>query len=469
MNRRKFMPLVFLFTMVCLLLVPLAASADTTANITFTTPKSTDVVVVGSTINITWTWNGDPGPLNFTFVDSVGFVKAYAASNVTKGSGATSILFRVPNRDDYDWYTKHKIVARTPTGKFIAQSASFSIKAPEVTVTAPTAGFVWKAGTASTIKWSAPGQTGNGKVELVRDNQVVQVIAASVPISQGSLPWTMPTTLPAQYDDKDFVIRVWNLAVGAWGDSALFKVDLTSAPSEPHLTGASMTFNTTSENKAATTIVNVAVYSGANKKLAWGVETGTALAANSSRTNVLMYDPSGKKSDFSSWRVTVDATAGGNDLWTFNGLVTLSFSDGTKLTKQSNYERVMNSQNSQRVEVDLQGPAMTKPVVSGKTTALLTKFTNTASPKYTANYYTGTCLYPGYMNAVISNVKNNSQSTFILWFTDRLGKKSVEVTLHPGESADEFNGMSAWGGLWEAAMTLPYPTSAPLEITWKLP
>lgn len=478
MKRKSLMPLIVLLTMVCLLLLPAVASADTAASITFTTPKSTDVIMVGGAVTVNWTWNGDPGPLQFTLVDNDGHVKAYIANNVAKSSGMTNMRFTVPAKDDYNWYAGHKIVARTMNGnKFVAQSASFKIRAPEITVTLPSAGFVWKAGTASTIKWSSEIATGTGKIELVRNNQVVQVISPSLPINQGSLAWTPPTTLSSSYDDKEFIIRVWNDTVGTWGDSAPFKLDLTP---DPPLANAIMQLYTTSENKSLTTVVSVSVISSTSpeKKIAWGNSPVAEYIPGSAHIIPVQFDPAARKSAFATAKVTVGAKAVGNDLWTFNGILILSFADGSKIVKQSAYERVLNSLQSQYVEVDLQGPAMAKPAAtttpttqpaSGKTTALLTKSSNTASPHYGMNYYTGTCLYPGNPNAKITGVKNNSNSLFTLWFTDRLNKQSSQVTLAPGQSTGAFNGMSAWGGLWEAAMTLPYPSSASLEITWSAP
>jgi hypothetical protein len=481
MNRKTLLSNLVLFLMVGLLLIPCIASANTGDSISFTAPRSTDVVVVGAPVTVSWTWNGDPGPLNFYLVDSDNVVKDFIATDIRKIT-ASNFRYTVKVQDNYNWYIRHKIVARTVTGnKFVAESGRFAIKAPEIKVTLPTAGFVWPAGSLSTIKWTSETATGTAKIELVRDNQVVQVINPSLPIAQGSIAWTLPKTLPATYDDKDFVIRVWNVTVGSWGDSAPFKLDLTPAAAEPHLSGASMVFTTTSENKDAVTAVTVSVYNGANKKLAWGGETGVTYAANTNHLLALTTDPTGKKSDFTGGRVTIDAKAAGNDLWTFNGLLTLSFSDGTKIVKQSSYERVMNSQNSQNVQVDLAGPAMAKPAAtttqtpppaqtsSGKITALLTHPATSTSPSYGYNYYSGSCPYPGNMNAKITSVKNASNSSFKLWFTDRLSKKSSEVTLVPGASTAIFNGMSAWGGLWEAAMTMPLPSSAALEVSWSAP
>lgn len=226
MKHKAFLYTFVMLTIACLLLGPGVASAGTTPGITFTSPKSSDVIVVGSTVKVTWKWNGDPGLLKFEMVDVNGFVRDYIAVNM--GTSTTSLLWSVRVRDDYNWYARHKIVARTMNGnKFVAESAHFAIQAPEINVSL-SGGPVWPAGVTNKISWSPKTLPGNGKIELVRksDYQAVQVLATSVPFKQGYFNWAPPKTLPAAYDGKEFIIRVWSDAAGTWGDSGAFKLDL---------------------------------------------------------------------------------------------------------------------------------------------------------------------------------------------------------------------------------------------------
>lgn len=227
MKRQTILCMVMLLAMTCLLAGAFITSAEAASpGIHITSPKGSDVIVVGSRVTVTWTWDGDPGPLKFELVDADGFVKDYIASSVAKPQN--SLLWSARVRE-YNWYSRHKIVARTVNGNKVAgESASFTIQAPEISVSLSAGGSVWPAGAAKTITWGPKTLSGDGKIELVRksDNQAVLVIAASVPFQQGSYNWAPAKTLPAAYDGKDFVIRVWNKAVNSWGDSGVFKLDL---------------------------------------------------------------------------------------------------------------------------------------------------------------------------------------------------------------------------------------------------
>ena len=214
-----------LLTLALLLLISCVAAAST-PGITFTSPSQSDSITPGSRATVNWTWNGDPGPLKFEMMEVNGAVKDYIVNDVRKPQNNLAWTVRV---QEYNWHSRYKIVARTVAGnKFIAESAHFTIKAPEFSATLSLRGPVWSAGVVNNIKWSHNNLAGDAKVELVRksDNQVVHVIAASMPFQQGNLNWAPPKNLPAAYDGKDFFIRVWNNKVGTWADTYAFKLDL---------------------------------------------------------------------------------------------------------------------------------------------------------------------------------------------------------------------------------------------------
>lgn len=225
--KRQNSALTFTLLILAFLLLGSGIASAATPGIDITSPKSSDVIVVGSTITVAWTWNGDPGPLKFDLVDTDGFVKYPVAVNI--GKPQKSMLCNIRAQSNYNWSKRHKIVARSMNGnKVVGESDHFTIQAPEITASLPTRGTVWPAGVTSIIRWSPTNLPGTGKIELVRksDNQAVQVITASVPFSQGSFNWTPSKTLPASYDGKEFFIRVWNNAIGTWGDTGSFKLDL---------------------------------------------------------------------------------------------------------------------------------------------------------------------------------------------------------------------------------------------------
>ena len=208
-----------------LALSPQAVSAGTSPGITITSPKSQDVVTIGALTTVNWTWDGDPGPLKFYLTDGNGVIKDYIVSNVRKPQAN---LAWKPRVQEYDWYARHKIVARTEAGnKFVAESAHFSIKPPDIAVTLAPGGAVWTARVSNKISWSPKTLSGSARIELVRrsDNQVVHVFASGVPFESGSQTWGLPALAPVN-DGKEFFVRVWHTSMNTWGDSGIFKIDL---------------------------------------------------------------------------------------------------------------------------------------------------------------------------------------------------------------------------------------------------
>jgi hypothetical protein len=73
---------------------------------------------------------------------------------------------------------------------------NFKVEAPFLTVTAPTAGAVWKVGTAQTIKWTSNiGSAENVEIRLSQDGGATYptVVTAST-ASDGSQGVTVPST-----------------------------------------------------------------------------------------------------------------------------------------------------------------------------------------------------------------------------------------------------------------------------------
>ena len=225
MKRQTIVVILALFAVVSLL-APCVVSAGTSPGIHINSPKGTDSIVAGARVTVSWTWDGDPGPLKFEMVDADGFVKDHFAVSIAKPQNSLLWTVRV---QEYNWHVYHKVVARTMNGnKVVGESAHFTIQAPEISVSLSPAGAVWPAGQIRMISWSPKTLAGDAKVELVRksDNQAVLDITALVPFQQGSCNWAPNKSLPAAYDGKEFVIRVWNKKIGTWGDSAVFKIDL---------------------------------------------------------------------------------------------------------------------------------------------------------------------------------------------------------------------------------------------------
>ena len=164
--KRQTAPFIFMLLTLALLLLGSCVAAAATPGITFNSPKHSDSITPGSRATVTWTWNGDPGPLKFEMMEVNGSVKDYIVNDVRKPQNNLAWTVRV---QEYNWHARYKIVARTVAGnKFAGESAHFTIKAPEFGVTISLRGPVWSAGVVNNIRWSPSNLAGNGKVELVR-------------------------------------------------------------------------------------------------------------------------------------------------------------------------------------------------------------------------------------------------------------------------------------------------------------
>lgn len=89
-----------------------------------------------------------------------------------------------------------------------------------ITVTAPTNGVQWAAGTSHAIQWTSTGPVGPLRIEVRKGTTVVRTLSSTRPPS-GSYTWTID---PARLDGTDYRIRVVDPASGKYGQSALFTI-----------------------------------------------------------------------------------------------------------------------------------------------------------------------------------------------------------------------------------------------------
>jgi hypothetical protein len=92
---------------------------------------------------------------------------------------------------------------------------------PSLTVTAPSGGEVWRAGTLKKIKWGYTGRPGSyAKIELLRGEVWVKTIAGAVRRGtggKGHYDWFVPKGLPA---GNDYRIRITSTRNSATTDSS---------------------------------------------------------------------------------------------------------------------------------------------------------------------------------------------------------------------------------------------------------
>jgi hypothetical protein len=116
--------------------------------------------------------------------------------------------------------------ANPPAGVTLAalNPGNFTLAAPFVTVTAPSAGQIWKIGNAATIRWTSNlGALESVKVELSKDGGATYstVVLASTP-SDGTQKVTVQSAWGSQATSR---IRVsWTKSATVVGQSAIFTI-----------------------------------------------------------------------------------------------------------------------------------------------------------------------------------------------------------------------------------------------------
>jgi hypothetical protein len=92
---------------------------------------------------------------------------------------------------------------------FIVLSISMALSAQTnpITITVPNGGEVWETGTTQTITWTTNLTTGYVSIQLrnATATTIVHSIAASVPVTQGSYSWLIPTSIPTS---SAYIIRI---------------------------------------------------------------------------------------------------------------------------------------------------------------------------------------------------------------------------------------------------------------------
>ena len=170
-----------------------------------TVPNGGEVWQAGSTHNITWSYNGQPG----TSV-KITLLKAACAPDCRRsgpGRRRRSGVLRLAHSSG-PGAGQYKIkVASTKDTACTHQQRQFHYcgpPAPKITVTAPNGGEELQAGTTRKITWSFEGNSGpQVKIELLKRGLVNQIIAAGVAlgaVGSGSYHWPISSTLPGGTD-----------------------------------------------------------------------------------------------------------------------------------------------------------------------------------------------------------------------------------------------------------------------------
>lgn len=190
--------------------------------ITVTSPSSGESWEMGSTQTITWTSENDPG-------NDVR-IELYRV-----GAPVMGIVASTPNDGSHSWTiptsltaaTSYQIKISSTTTSTTGYSAPFSIVSPPppiITITSPSSGESWEAGSTQTITWTSENNPGDLRIELYRLGVLVSTIIASTP-DDGSHPWTLPSDL---VPNTGYQIRITSLSTSYYGQSPPFTI--TSPP-----------------------------------------------------------------------------------------------------------------------------------------------------------------------------------------------------------------------------------------------
>ena len=182
--------------------------------ITVLSPNGGESWTRGKTQMINWTSTGSLG----TYV-KIELLKAGVLNSV--------IIASTPNDGSHPWLipatqnpgTDYKIrITNTSNASYTDTSDnSFTIPAPNITVSTPNGGENWRRGTTQTIRWNSSGSPGTYvKIELLKAGILNRVIIASTP-NDGIHPWLIPTT---QAPGTDYKVRITSTTNSTYNDTS---------------------------------------------------------------------------------------------------------------------------------------------------------------------------------------------------------------------------------------------------------
>jgi hypothetical protein len=164
--------------------------------LTVTSPTSDSNWTTGTSHYVRWTSSGNPGTyVSIALYDSGAQVIDISAGAVTSnGSFYWNIPWTLPTSDAY----RVKITSISDTSVY-GWSPAFTLTHidPVITVTSPTAGLVWNAGTSKYIFWNSSTTVPGDFVAicLFDSSQEVMTIETATYRFNGSYYWALPLTL----------------------------------------------------------------------------------------------------------------------------------------------------------------------------------------------------------------------------------------------------------------------------------
>jgi hypothetical protein len=168
--------------------VVLSLAACDGASVEVTEPVAGHAVEAGFPVDIAWTSNGEPGPLDLALVGGPGPAREIAAGVEDTGRHAWVIPEDVPEASDYR-------VRFRAGDTVLGDSPAFTIlEHRSLTVTGPDGSGPLLPG-QRVITWESTGAIGEVRIEVVAGDRPVAVVAGAT-ADDGSAPWVIPYAAP---------------------------------------------------------------------------------------------------------------------------------------------------------------------------------------------------------------------------------------------------------------------------------
>ena len=158
------------------------------SSITVLTPNGGEAITGGDVHNIGWTSTGSVPSVNIEYSLDNGQTWRLIQSGM---SNVGSSLWSVP-----DFYSAHALIRISDAADNVPSDVSdapFTISGRGLTLTSPTGGETWSAGSTQNITWSSVGNISTVNLEYSADNGTSWTTIATAP-NTGNYAWSLPPT-----------------------------------------------------------------------------------------------------------------------------------------------------------------------------------------------------------------------------------------------------------------------------------
>ena len=167
----------------------------------------------GGKYTVSWSYTGGPGNVRIDLLKSGTKLANIVASTSAGSNGTGSYSWTIPNTELTG--SGYQIaVSSTTVSSCTTTSNPFTIIGPTISVTAPTGGSSWSAGTKCPISWNYTGNPGNVEIHLLQNGTKASTITPGTPTGSkgtGSYSWSIPKS---QAGGTDYAVMVSSTANG---------------------------------------------------------------------------------------------------------------------------------------------------------------------------------------------------------------------------------------------------------------